>query len=60
VCVEHGKAGEVLLNEVRIMFPSLIVMGIREGATLCDYAPWPTLAQTIRASCPVLVVRRIL
>lgn len=61
VRIEYGKAAEMITHIARSVCPSLIVMGVREGAILSDHAPWSTLAQVIReAHCPVLVVRRTL
>ncbi|HEV2576290.1 MAG TPA: universal stress protein [Acidobacteriaceae bacterium] len=57
--IEHGKAGQMITQVAQSVCPSLLVMGIREGAMLSDHAPWSTLAHVIReARCPVLVVRR--
>ena len=61
VRIEHGKAGEMITYVARSLAPSLIVMGVREGAMLSDHALGSTLAHVIReAHCPVLVVRRTL
>jgi nucleotide-binding universal stress UspA family protein len=61
VRIEHGKAGEMITHVAHSISPSLIVMGVREGAMLSDHALGSTLAHVIReAHCPVLVVRRTL
>ena len=61
VRIEHGKAGETITHVAHSICPSLIVMGVREGAMLSDHALGSTLAHVIReAHCPVLVVRRTL
>ena len=61
VRIEYGKAGEVITHVAHSLCPSLIVMGLREGALLADHSPRSTLAHVIREShCPVLVVRRTL
>ena len=59
--IEHGKAGDVITQVAHSICPSLIVMGVREGAMFSDHALGSTLAHVIReAHCPVLVVRRTL
>lgn len=61
VRIEHGKAGEMITHVAHSICPSLIVMGVREGAMFSDHALGSTLAHVIReAHCPVLVVRRTL
>ena len=61
VCIEHGKAGEMITHVAHSICPGLIVMGVREGAMFSDHALGSTLAHVIReAYCPVLVVRRTL
>jgi len=59
--IEYGKPGDLIIHTSKAEASSLIVLGIREGGTLPDHAPWSTLAQVVReAHCPVLVVRRSL
>ena len=61
VRIEYGKASELITHTSKTESVSLIVLGIREGGTLPDHAPWSTLSQVVReAHCPVLVVRRTL
>ena len=61
VRIEYGKAGELVIHTSKAESVSLIVLGIREGGTLPDHAPWSTLSHVVReAHCPVLVVRRTL
>ncbi len=61
VRIEYGKAGELITHTSKTENVSLIVLGIREGGTLPDHAPWSTLSHVVReAECPVLVVRRTL
>ena len=59
--IEYGKPGDLITHTSKAESVSLIVLGIREGGTLPDHAPWSTLSQVVReAHCPVLVVRRTL
>ena len=61
VRIEYGKPCDLITHTSKTENASLIILGIREGGTLPDHAPWSTLSHVVReAHCPVLVVRRSL
>ncbi len=58
VRVEYGVAGKVIASVAREEGAGLVVVGMRERATLADHAWWSTLSEIVReAECGVLSIR---